>query len=215
MNDDNIGPLENFDCIYKDCGKFIVPSEINYDFTRITGEAFILKSEEQLNAALFFNEFTEKIAYLIRDSSQRAGISTANGNLAFCQRNLLHKTSLNCTRGDFRRWTELSFDYEPQNSIIYSAPRGKYLVLTSEKLKSRDNDDEVSFAFYLTAFNSRGFRQNSMRVTALDYYGDQTILHAQIYESNDDEFCVTLLDEGELTIHAKCFSKEYLFFRYD
>ncbi|KAJ8675452.1 hypothetical protein QAD02_011238 [Eretmocerus hayati] len=201
--------IENFDCQMQNCSELIIISEENYDHTG-TNEAFFVRSDERLNATIFFGENTKEIPHLVRDTFRRAGISTANGNFSLCWRDIkFDKYSFSCSIGNFREWVNLTFDYEPQNFILHSASGGQYLVLTSKK--SSNVYYSISYIFFLTAFDARGVRKNVVKITALGSYGTQTILHAHIYEDEDEQSCVKLYETENRRLHVKCFETRELF----
>ncbi|KAJ8675451.1 hypothetical protein QAD02_011237 [Eretmocerus hayati] len=204
----------NFHCRTQNCSQIKIISQENYDHTG-TNDVFFLRSDEQLNATIFLGENTKEIPHLVRDTYRRAGISTANGNFSFCQRDVKSdKNVFSCVSGYSKEWVNLTFDYEPQNFIMYGAVGGQYLVLTGKEGELAEGENLIPHTFYLTAFDARGIRRNSKEITTFkkELNNDKRdILHAHIYEDKGKEYCVNLYKIEDLVSHKKCFGIQELF----
>ncbi|KAJ8676297.1 hypothetical protein QAD02_012084 [Eretmocerus hayati] len=204
------GPAD-FDLSNQTTTKVLLPTEVDDDLSGIGG-CFAFKSEERLNASLIFTEIFRSTFGLKQNGSQRAGVSTAHGILSVCKRVTSDKKSLNCSQGDLKNWVKLSFDHEPQNSMIYSLREKGYLVMTSHLSKSLKKNRKTSFVFFLTAFDHQGHEMTRLEITKLGCYGGLSLLHGQFFESESDEYCISLLEHSAEHFHlfSRCLPKELL-----
>ncbi|KAJ8668054.1 hypothetical protein QAD02_009717 [Eretmocerus hayati] len=164
-------------------------------------------SEENLNASLFF---TEKVSDRLKEfdnaENSRVSVSTAYGFPRICIRENAYESHVKCAQGDLKTWINLTFEHEVQDFIIHNLHDRGFLILVSKRLET--NERKFSHQFLLTKFDHNGRVQGGAHVAYSVNCSSPINIHAQIYENEEGDHCVSLLEEStSLYLMVRCFSE--------